>query len=386
MIPRHRPPFSLRQFLRAQIGQAPGSSEQWEAEIVERLEIPHAILLPSARFGICAGLRICVPAGESVVVPVFNCSAVHEAAIRSGRDTKFVDCSDRSFLMDLGRIPKASAWVLSEPYGQTYDLSAAPSLRPFCILDMAMSIPEKCLLERLAPCDLGVFSFGLGKALYAGWGGLAITRDRRLAQELRRTIQVSCRNDPGRGEVLGRTLVLGARLVAHWKPIYGSARKIVTPRPQSTKSDGIQSPPDGWSRAGTESEEWRRLPIRPELKMVAFNFQNWARNAASRRALETQYRNLLQGLAGVTLPAPSPGVLSHFTIRVPASDRDRIRERLWKRGFDTGDLFGFPGYCDPAMFPNSFRASRELINLPMDRGVTVASIQSIARTLRMDSE
>jgi hypothetical protein len=130
----------------AQIGNDFGSREELEARIAEQLEIPHAILLPSARFGIWAGFRANIPAGGNVAIPVLNCSAVHEAAVRSGLNTKFVDCSSDSFLIDVESMPGASAWVLSELYGQTYDLPLPSPRRPFCILDMAMTVPEKSLL------------------------------------------------------------------------------------------------------------------------------------------------------------------------------------------------------------------------------------------------
>jgi len=212
-----------------------------------------------------------------------------------------------------------------------------------------------------------------------------VTPDSRLAQELRRMVHAFCREHPSRGRVIRRTLNLGARVVAHWEPLYGLARTIQGARRHPAPPDGIQPTPGNWLSDGTQSEEWRRLPVRPELRMAAYNFQNWAKDAVFRRELETHYRRFLHGLAEVTLPAPSQGVLSHFTIRVAASERDRIRQRLWKHGIDTGDIFGFPRYCDPAMFPHAFTASRELINLPMDRGVTVAHVRCMAGVLGMNS-
>src|SRR5262249_25458291 len=102
------------------------------------------------------------------------------------------------------------------------------------------------------------------------------------------------------------------------------------------------------------------------------------------RELEAHYRRLLRGFPKVTLPPPSSGALSHFTIRVPASEREFARERLWKQGIDTGTLFGFPSYCDSSLFPNASRASQELINLPMDPGLTMKHLNSIARTLGLN--
>jgi hypothetical protein len=347
VIPRHRPPFSILEFSTAQIGTGPGRAEELEAGIAEQLETLYAILLPSARFSIWAGLNLVFLTGQTVAVPVLNCSAVFEAAVSSGLGTVFVDCSDDSFRMDLERMPKGSASVFSELYGQTHDLQAGPVLRPFCVLDMDMMIPEKHLVARLRPSDLGLFSIGLGKSGCACWGGVALTQDRHLAQEFRRVVQEPCVGNPG--PPIWRTLRFWARVAAHSKPFYGLARKIQNLWLHLTQIVGLQPPPDSWYRESTPGKEWCQLPVRSELKLVAHNFKNFARNATSRRELEAHCRRFLQGLAGVVFPASSREVLSHFTIRIPAPERERTRKKLWRHGIDTGNLFSFPGSCDPAM-------------------------------------
>ena len=383
VIPRHRPPFSLREFLANQIGSGPKSLDNLEARIAELLAMPEAVLLPSARFGIWAGLRLAVPADQAVAVPALNCSAVYEAAIRSGLRTVFVDCRENSFLMDLNTMPTVSAWILSELYGLTYELPPESSRPPICIFDMAMTIPEKRLLERLRPSDLGLFSFGLGKSSYAGWGGVALTHDKNLARELHRMVQVSCVEDSSPWLKVRRTLDLGARVIAHWPPFYGFARKIQGLRHPPTN---LLTPPESWSREGTQGEEWRRLPVRPEVRMLAHNLSNFSRNAAARMDLETHFRRLLQGVEGVGLPPFSLGVLSHFTIRVPAPEKEPTRQRLLKHGIDAGDVIGLPSYCNPTIFPNAFEAAQELLNLPMGRGVTIKHVRSIASLLGLNSQ
>lgn len=383
VIPRHRPPFSLREFLSVQIGSGTDSLEKLEAKIAELLEMPEAILLPSARFGIWAGLRLMVPAGQAIAVPALNCSAVYEAAIRSLLPTVFVDCRENSLLMDLSTMPTASAWVLSELYGQTYELPPKSSHRPICIFDMAMTIPEKRLLDRLRASDLGLFSFGLGKSGYAGWGGVALTHDKNLAHEIHRMVQVSCARDSSPWLKLRRTLDLGTRVIAHWPPFYAFARKIQSLRHPPSR---LLTLPENWFREGTQGEEWRRLPVRPELRMLAHNIRNFSRNSAARRELETHYRHFLRGVPEVDLPAASIGALSHFTIRVPASEKEPIRQRLWKHGFDAGDVIGLPSHCNPTLFPIAYQATHELINLPMGRGVTFKHVQAIASLLGVNSQ
>jgi dTDP-4-amino-4,6-dideoxygalactose transaminase len=352
-----------------------------EAKFAEQLELPCVVVLPSARFGIWAGLRIVVPPGEAVVVPALNCGAVHEAAIRSGLDVKLVDCSQNSFFINTKEIPKTSAWILSELYGQTYDLQSESLVRPFCILDMAMTIPERQLVDRMRQSDLGLFSFGFGKPCYAGCGGIAVTRDRYLAQELRRTVRASCGEDNSLKQNFQGALVLGGRIIAHSKLLYGFARKIQSLKNNSLRRSVVEPYPTSWSQPGTEGKEWHRLPGRPELRMIVHNLSNYKEYAAYRRELESRYRTLLRSVTGIVMPPPSIGVLSHFTIRVTASKRELIRRELWRQGIDTGDIFGYPRYFDPASFPNAFRATEEIINLPMDRGVTEKHVLTIARML-----
>ena len=361
-----------------QIGSKPEPVDKLETAIADLLDMPQAIVLPSARFGIWAALKLLVPEGQAVAVPALNCSAVYEAAIRSGLHTEFADCQHGSLLMNLGTTPRVYASILSELYGQTYELTSGMVRPAICIFDMAMTIPERHLLHRLSSSDLALFSFGLGKCGYAGWGGVALTHDRSFSRELRRIVRDSCTGKPASWFNAKRTLTLGARVMAHWSPFYRFARTFQDLRHPPRR---LLIPPENWHHDGTQGEEWRRLPVVPELKMLARNLKTFPANAAVRRKLEHQFRESFRGIDGITLPTPSVGVLSHFTIRVPAATKEPIRQGLWRHGIDAGDVIGLPSYCDPAVFPNAFKASQELLNLPIDPKITAGHIQTIADIL-----
>ena len=85
---------------------------------------------------------------------------------------------------------RTPALVLCEVYGHTYNLAelerraaSTPAVR---IVDMAMAVPCPALFQRLGSYDFGVISFGDGKSMYAGWGGIGFARERALAEAVRR--------------------------------------------------------------------------------------------------------------------------------------------------------------------------------------------------------
>ena len=160
MIPRHRPPFGVGRVLRsvADWGNRV-TPEQVESAYAEACGVPYAMLLPSARAGICWALKAVIEKGTPVLCPVFTCQVVHEAVVRSGGALHLVDSSSEGFLMDPQVIRRDAtngryALVLCEVYGHSYDLATLskevrvpPLIR---IVDMAMTVPDAPLPSRLS--------------------------------------------------------------------------------------------------------------------------------------------------------------------------------------------------------------------------------------------
>ena len=194
MIPRHRPPFGpwalFSQACRSIFQSA--DVDGLEQRYARQLGVAHAVWIPSARFGITAAIQQATEPKSDVVCPIFNCGAVFHAVSETGRRVRFADCAPNQFLLDTQadqNLRSGHAVVLSEMFGHRFSatmlrqpLIKQASLRVF---DLAMGIPEAGDMERLSRDDVAVVSFGLGKSLYAGWGGMLLTHSKHMADAVR---------------------------------------------------------------------------------------------------------------------------------------------------------------------------------------------------------
>ncbi|MCR9197030.1 MAG: DegT/DnrJ/EryC1/StrS family aminotransferase [Planctomycetaceae bacterium] len=382
MIARHRPPQRLRSLMGALVtGKGlRRSMERIEARYARLWNVEHVVWIPSARFGITHAIRQHTRNLKTVYSAAFNCGAVFHAARETGRDVHYVDTQPGSFLMDTGRSPGPDAAViLSEMFGQRF--SAVQRSQPLAddaaqrIFDMAMSIPEAPDFAHLRDQDVAVASFGLGKSLYAGWGGLAVTSSAAMASRLRAE-RIDSLSAAGRLTSLTHDIKVLARMAAHLPLIYGPLRqrKGVSAAPATF----IDQP---FSR---QTHEWQRS-VSPLHALLALDNADRAQSwAAQRRTLTERYRTAFaDALTPEHLPAETNDALSHFSLRVPAVSRSAIRQQLWQRGIDAATLFPTPiDLCPAAQFPHAHAAGASVLNLPLSTQLTEAHIDRIVRAVR----
>jgi dTDP-4-amino-4,6-dideoxygalactose transaminase len=184
MIPRHGPRFGLGRLISIALFHSAVTSDELESACAEMLGVRNALLLPSARAGILLALKAVVEPSTAVVGPAYVCGVVHEAMILSGATLRFADATPGGFLMDAANLPAAQTpcvQIFSDIYGLPCDREAvkaeggvAPLLR---LWDMAMSVPQADAFSHMQSNDAALLSFGLGKCLYAGWGGALLSND-----------------------------------------------------------------------------------------------------------------------------------------------------------------------------------------------------------------
>lgn len=376
MIPRHRPPFGLASLARSAIA-APFNRRcvsDLETDYARWLQVDHAVWIPSARYGIARSIQQHLAVDGTVYCPAFNCGAVFHAAQETGRPIKFVDCANNSFLMDTSLRPKSgSAVILSEMFGQRFSqkslsqpLAAESEMR---IFDMAMSIPTSVDMQRMRATDLTVLSFGLGKSLFAGWGGLAITHSADVAETLRQQRDRELHTPSMVKRLIANTKIC-ARTAAHHPLLYGPLRR-------SRRQNLSESNETNFSNT---TREWHLATTALNRQLAFDNLRQADVWADQRRKLSDQYQRQLQPIADkIQLPVPSTDALSHFCVRVPSETREAIIEQLWISDFDVGTLFPFPNHlCSPTDFPNAHQTSSEIINLPVSNQLNTRDVLDIA--------
>jgi len=393
MLPCYKSNFGLPDLLKATISGYSTGVEDVEDAYAEAFGMPYAILLPSARAGICWTLRACSGKGQQVICPVFTCWEVWQAVRRVHSDICLVDLDKDSFLMDYNILASFQegphAMVLSQIYGYPYDLDALdmrskhdPGVR---IVDMAMGLPDQNLFKQLGPRDVALISFGARKCLYSGWGGMAFMRDRALADEVRRlrgSEQVP-ESFVTAGLKFNRMFMTElARLEIVHSAIQSSRRwwnkfQVKIPR-------NIAHPVCVEQHQDHPSFEayYRVPPSGVNRNLMLYNLLTIEDQRKHRKSLAEHYTKNLSGIAGIILPPISCDAMSHYTIRVPATRRAEIVDMLSRSGFAVETLFAFSARLPIAEYPVSAKVADQVINLPLYLKFTPSEVERICSVLR----
>ena len=390
MIPRHSLPFDLQRFLSVLVSSSRGAHySDVEKAYADALGVRTALLLPSVRAGIHMTILAMSRPDMLVAGPAYTCHTVHEAIALSGARTRLIDSAPGAFLMPPDTICAATepgcALVLSEVYGIPYDQEMmrdacrnAPQLR---IFDMAMGIPAPERLRQLEGRDVALFSFGWGKPMYAGWGGIACFQDPELAERVRRTrdgwadtetfglrVRHGC-------SALMRTAMnhRGLYGLSHEPHLYGVFRKAAS----AGQEGGCQM-----KTSGGLLPQWTRPMTALNRKLALHNLRNSRQNAELRhRQAEIYSRSLVdsgiaRGSGSSTLPQ------SHFPIRLPSAVRDKMCDYLRGRGIDTGTLFPFPAGLSRDNYPHAAEAADEVITLPLGPKITLDEVRMVSQRVK----
>jgi len=350
----------------------------------------HPVWLPSARAGICWALRAAVGPGDRVLGPAFTCGVVHEAIVRTGATMDLIDAAEDDFLVNEEAMARSQngrhALVVCELYGHMQGLESAgrtgssfPSIR---IVDMAMTVPQPALLQRLRPDDFAIVSFGIGKSMYAGWGAMGFAGNEGLAHDVKK-LRDSTLAGGGFGLRLRRTAEISLRTLGHYSAIYSLAKKLRPPMLSKNSSDAhVEGIPDAWSDAKSMAAEWKMPSTHPDCALAMWNLKHAGLLHEARLELALRYHENLTGTEGLICPKISRSALSHYTVRVAPEIRTRVRKLLFESGINTITLWDFPRYLDRDRFPNASRRSLEVLNLPIIPTMPASRIDQICENLK----
>ena len=402
MIPRHSLPFDVWKILSSLVSPAPTMhSTDLEKAYADTLGVPTVILLPSVRAGIHMAIQATSEPNMIVAGPAYTCDAVHDAFVLSRASTRLVDLAPGSFLMSPEGISAAvepgCALVLSEVYGIPYGQEMlqngyrkGPRVR---ILDMAMSIPALERMQQLEAKDVALFSFGWGKPMYAGWGGIACFCDVELAGRVRE-IRDRWSTPESFGLRFRRNYSTLLRVAMNQRQVYGVSHerhlyrlyKIVT---SSQNEQGQTSRTRGSTLQFATGQQGRALPAQWTRPMTALNrrlalhnLHHAVQNAALRhRQAEIYYKSLVE--SGIVRGPESKALpQSHFPIRLSSAVRDKMCGYLRDFGIDTSILFPLPVGLSRGCYPHATEAADEVVTLPLGPTITLDEVQMVSRCVK----
>lgn len=331
--------------------------DEFERQVEAKLGVKHAVGCASGTDAIILALRAFDCTGAEVVTTPFTFFATAGTIHNVGARPVFADIDPDTFNLS----PEAAEAAVTERtravipvdlFGQMADLPAFRALgdrRGIAVIeDAAQSIGARQQAADGAWTTTGTladactFSFFPTKNLGAfGDAGMTATNDDATAERLR------------------KLRVHGGRQMYHHEEVgYNSRLDALQAAVLSAKLPHL----DGWS--------------------------------AARRAHAAYYDQALAGIDGFATPIVRPGnesIVNQYTVRVAGGKRDALRDHLTAAGVGSSvyypvplhlqECFAYLGYRE-GQFPESERAAREVLSLPVYPELTEAQLAYVAETVR----
>lgn len=390
MIPIFRPDFDRRE-LRAMLPAGAGRAE-FESALAEWVGARHAIAFAYARSGLVAALGALGLSGAEVILPAYTCDVVAEAVVVCGNRPVFVDIDLEDYNMDLGAMkgalgPRTRAIVATHIYGYPIDIAGIRALagdeRVLIVEDAAMRGPIHLARDAAGRGDITIFSFNLGKHLYALGGGVVVTDREDLYEKIRGYRDREMGDLPWQmeaerlGRLLTAYLMLNESLFGGWARI---SRTRVARKLQRTLRLTSGAMPRDYAAAFSGFQARVGLTQLRKLDSIL----------ARGRAVADLYDRLLRDLPGIKLPpAKGDAVCAPYTVRVERRGELGFRRRMVAQGIAVGVAFDYvlphkEAYRQYASgpYPRAEQAAREVANLPSYPGLSVAEVRSVAEAVR----
>jgi dTDP-4-amino-4,6-dideoxygalactose transaminase len=333
---------------------------------------------------LAVALRVRAGQGGRIAIPAAVCPNVPAAVLASGNDFVLVDIDGASGGMSptalvacIGRQGVAGV-IAVHAYGNPCDV---PGLAAVC-RDADLPLIEDCAQAEGAECggrpvgsfgDVAVFSYGAGKILDLGGGGMTCTADAALAgriaaaaADLPETPDESAADDLAAIYKFLYNRFFPGRLVD-----YGDWLRTALFRLGPAMLGRLGG-------AGPDAVREARATL--------------PRRVARRRAKAARYREALAGQSYLAVPLAVEGAVPwRFNVRLEAGLRDRVLKRMLADGRKVSSWYPsldyFLGASDADELPQARADSLTLLNLWLDDDTGEAEIaETCAEVLRLVAE
>jgi dTDP-4-amino-4,6-dideoxygalactose transaminase len=170
--------------------------EKLEANFSEYVKVPYSIAVNSGGMALQMAFRaLGLKPGDEVIHQIDTCSATAMSVMNAGLTPIFADISKETFMIDLESVRKnkgknTKALIMTHMWGNADE---AQKIALFAKENNLLLIEDACLAlgaksgGHKVGCfgDVAVFSFGAGKPIQGGEGGMIVTSNEALARELK---------------------------------------------------------------------------------------------------------------------------------------------------------------------------------------------------------
>lgn len=310
--------------------------KRFERSFADYNGVSHGVACSSGTAALTLALRaLDIGPGDEVIVPEFTMIASAWAVTYTGATPVFVDCAD-DLNIDVSKIeekitPRTKAVMPVHVYGRRCDMDAVMDLAHQYNLRVVEDSAEAHGIRPVG--DIACYSLYANKIITSGEGGVCLTDDSRLADQLAHLRAMAFTKDHS---FLHRKLAYNFRM---------TAMQAAVALAQVERIDDI---------------------------------------LARRREIESRYDQGLKDVRGITLMPPRDVV---WMYDVRAERREELRAYLKTEGIETRLFFKpmsrQPGYHDPVWpYLNATRFSTDGLYLPTYVGLTAADQEYVTAKIR----
>ncbi len=329
---------------------------EFEEKFANYLGMKYAVSVSNGTTALhVALLSLGIGAGDEVIVPAFSMGACFLSVLHTGAKPVFVDCELDTYNIDPAKIaekicPKTRAIMVAHTYGHACDMDSIITIAKKHNLKVIEDSAEAHGGEyKGKKCgslgDIGCFSFYANKIITTGEGGMIVTNDKSIADEVRKL-----------------------------KDLYHSEKKRFIHEKV------------GYNFRLTNLQAAVGLG---ELEHIEEYLKN-------KIAMARRYDEGLKGVSGVKIPTTETGIKNVFWVygilideKSFGMNRDDLRKALEKKGVGTRDFF-YPPEEQPVLknivgkekFPNASYAGHNGLYLPSGLAITEKQIDYVVRCVK----
>jgi len=398
MIRRLRPNLGISDLF--SVLRPGGTRREFEEAVATEVGARYGLAFTYGHAGFFALLKALRVNGAEIILPAYTCRIMPDAVLATGNIPVFVDIDLADYNMDLDALRSAitartKVIVATHMFGypaNTDGIREIANDERICILeDAAQTFPGAMGDSGGLRGDVGLFSFGPGKPLFTLRGGVLVTNDTELYEELRSYRDGNMNSLPPAQwakrwallvvhYLLSRNLIYGLtwRLKLSKDTLYRLA-SLLRSAEEDPQSSGSEIPGDYAIRYANFQARMGLAQLRKSDLILS-----------RRRALARLYSEVLPAIPGFT-PAPIVDGASYSLYTVRVKDRDAIHfcEQMRARDIETGRTFDYAlptleKYSPYArgLYPGAEQAGREVVNLPAHHDLTEKQIHYVADSIR----
>jgi dTDP-4-amino-4,6-dideoxygalactose transaminase len=392
MIPRVRPPFSLRDLLRAAFSDSSQATGRFELEFADKYGFPHGLFFPYGRSALYSLLRALQWTDEEVLVPAYMCAVVTNAILLSGNRIKFVDNEPDHFNVSAERFSAAMSestkMVIPTPlFGFPLERSgyehaiAQKAPRAFVLYDIAQGFgveDEQGLQTRGA--DGAFVGLGMGKMLSTIEGGVLLLKDEEVYREVadyRRKVFTSSNLFSG-----FKRFILAFSTYCALREPFLSFVDFIEEHSGLVGEYGGELPVEHGPFLPDNINE---IPTNFQAKLGLLQIAEHDRIIEQRREIASRYNNRLKEAGFQLFSSPALPTYSQYPILVrdcqcvkSAMRKYRIQVKI-PYPYSCPDLPGYEKYhgCSP----NATAIANRIVTLPIWYGITPATVDRVTDAL-----